>query len=806
MKAGEEVGNLLTPALSSTSMWRRGRTGGKFPLISQPCSKTCFMKSALAQLCFRQQISFIAALGAFYISGPLQAAEITPAAVLKAMEQVADWQLANPSKHGPTDWTCAAGDAGFMALAGISGNAKYRDAMLAAGETNQWQPGARLYDADDHCIGQTYAELYMLFREPRMIKPLRERFDAILAKPTEVTNLAYVNPTARARENWSWCDALFMGPPVWMRLYAATDDERYMAFAVTNWWRTADYLYDKEEHLFFRDSTYFQRKEANGKRVFWSRGNGWVMAGLVRVLQYLPMNHPDRARFEQMFKEMAEKVLTCQQSDGLWRASLLDPASYTQKETSGSGFYTYALAWGVNQGLLDKAGFQPAVEKAWTALNSCVDADGKLTHVQPIGADPKAFAETSTDIFGVGAYLLAGSEVYRMAVLEREGGVVVKVTNPSAFRRDCETVELELAKINSQFGMVMNNAEVMDGFSSRILDTQIYASEPGKERDKLVFQVDLAPGETRQYFVTGAKEVSTPQPLIKTFARYVPERYDDFAWESDRIAHRTYGLALIPAEGTISSGPDVWIKRQRNLIIDKMYKSKQYHVDNGNEMDDYRVGNSRGCGGTGIWDGKKLYVSSNYRNWKLITTGPVRSEFELTYDPWVADAAGRKVAMTERISIDANSWFSRMQTTFTSDNALALTVAVGLAERPGHEKATYDLQAGWVAYWQPVDAPKGTMGVGLLLKPGTVIAFTNDNPNLPESAFTPLTKPSVEGAPPIRNMLAITRAEVGKPLDYYFGACWDRSGDFTNAAGWETYIKYLAACRAQPLVVTVAGK
>jgi len=776
------------------------------------------MKSVLAHLCFRDGIIFLAALGGFCIGGPLQAAEITPAAVLKAMEQVADWQLANPSKHGPTDWTCAAGDAGLMALAGISGNAKYRDAMLAVGETNQWQPGARLYDADDHCIGQTYAELYLLYREPRMIKPLRERFDAILAKPTEVTNMAYVNPTARARENWSWCDALFMGPTVWMRLYAATDDERYMTFAVANWWRTADYLYDKEEHLFFRDSTYFQRKEANGKKVFWSRGNGWVMAGLVRVLQYLPMNHPDRRRFEQMFKEMAAKILTCQQSDGLWRASLLDPASYTQKETSGSGFYTYALAWGVNQGLLDKAGFQPAVEKAWTALNSCVEADGKLTHVQPVGADPKTFAETSTDIFGVGAYLLAGSEVYRMAALETPAVMMYKVnvTNPSVFRRDCETVE-----INDPGGMSIlprtvrppdlrpYKFGVMEGFSSRILASQLYTSLSGSEyHDKLVFQVDLAPGETRQYYVMGAQNLpATPQPLIKTFARYVPERYDDFAWESDRIAHRIYGQALIKAEGTVTSGPDVWIKRKRDLIIDKMYKAKKYHEDNGDEMDDYRVGNGgSGCGGSCIWDGQKRYISSNYRSWKLITTGPVRSEFELTYDPWEADAAGRKVAMTERISIDANSWFSRMQTTFTSDDPSPLTVAVGLCERPGHEKATYDLQAGWVAYWQPVDAPKGTIGVAIMLKPGTISAFTNDNPNLPASAFEPLTEPSVEGAPPIRNMLAVTRAEVGKPLDYYFGACWDRSGDFTNAAGWETYIKHLAACRAQPLVVTVAGK
>ena len=155
---------------------------------------------------------------------------------------------------------------------------------------------------------------------------------------------------------------------------------------MTNWWRTTDYLYDKDEHLFFRDSTYFNKTEANGKKVFWGRGNGWVMGGLVRVLQYLPMNHPDRPRFEQLFKDMAAKILTCQQPDGLWRASLLDPDSYPLKETSGSGFFTYALAWGVNQGLLDRAKFEPAVRKAWAALVGCVDADGKLTHVQPVGS------------------------------------------------------------------------------------------------------------------------------------------------------------------------------------------------------------------------------------------------------------------------------------------------------------------------------------------------------------------------------------------------------------------------------------
>ena len=151
--------------------------------------------------------------------------------------------------------------------------------MLAMGETNKWQLRSRAnYHADDHCHRADLRELYLLYREPKMIAPLRERFDSILAEPPKVASLAFNQPKGMGAENWSWCDALFMGPPTWMRLYAATGDEKYMNFAVTNWWRTTDYLYDKDEHLFFRDSTYFKKTEANGKKVFWGRGNGWVMA------------------------------------------------------------------------------------------------------------------------------------------------------------------------------------------------------------------------------------------------------------------------------------------------------------------------------------------------------------------------------------------------------------------------------------------------------------------------------------------------------------------------------------------------
>jgi rhamnogalacturonyl hydrolase YesR len=729
--------------------------------------------------------------------------EISPKAVLAVMEHVADWQLAHPSAHKTTDWTQGAGDAGFMALAGISGDAKYRDAMLAMGETNEWKLGPRQYHADDQCVGQTYAELYLLYREPKMIAPMRERFDEILAHPSTAESLDFTLPKHKSQELWSWCDSLFMAPPAWVRLTTATGDDRYLNFAVKEWWRTTDYLYDKDEHLYFRDSTYFNKREANGKKVFWGRGNGWVMGGLVRVLQYLPMNHPDRPRFEQLFKDMSAKILTCQQPDGLWSASLLDPESYPLKETSGSGFYTYALTWGVNQGLLDREQFEPAVRKAWAALVSCVDADGKLTHVQPIGADPKKFAEDSTEVYGVGAFLLAGSEVYRMATLEmavfeRTEPVYVKVFNPANFYRESETVAVNLE----------GKLTVMDGSSSRILDSQFYSAQP--YQSKLLFQVDLAPGETRTFYILDASALAAvPPPIVKTMARHVPERYDDFAWESDRIAHRTYGQALIKAEHTISSGPDVWIKRDRGLIVDTMYATKHYHEDNGAFMDDYRVGSSRGDGGLGIWDGKKLHNSSNYRNWKLITTGPIRSEFELTFDAWDA-GNGRMVSETKRYSIDAGSWMTKAESTFSSEDKSPLTIGVGFAERAcstnREEFITHDLTEGWMTYWQPEDQPKGVTAVAVVLPKGAVKEFTNDNPAMPDSVkHANVPQPTHEGYPAIRNQLAITQVEAGKPFTYYFGASWDRSGDFTNHVQWEDYVKRFAESRDQPLQVTVGN-
>ncbi len=346
--------------------------------------------------------------------GP-RAAGLSPATVLASMEKVADWQLSHASPslqhYQENSWTYGAFYTGVMALDGIAGSPKYHDAMVAVGKKFDWQTGRKQYFADDYCVGQMYLELYMKDHDPAMLGPIKAKLDYILAHPS--TDSLDYNKKGKEDRFW-WCDALFMGPPTWARLYKATGDKKYLDFMDKEWWATSDFLYDKDEHLYFRDSRYFTQKEANGAKIFWSRGNGWVLGGLARVLEVMPADYPSRARYETQFKEMATKIASIQQPDGLWHASLLDPKSYPLKETSGSGFYVFGLAWGINHGLLDRAKYEPVVMKGWTALEDCVTPEGKLGFVQQVGADPKSFKPEDFEVYGAGAFLLAGREMYAL--------------------------------------------------------------------------------------------------------------------------------------------------------------------------------------------------------------------------------------------------------------------------------------------------------------------------------------------------------------------------------------------------------
>ncbi len=431
--------------------------------------------------------------------------------VLASMRKTADWQLANPGKDSPLHWTQAALYTGMMALGDIAADVKYRAAMAAVGRGNSWKPGERPYHADDHCVGQMYCEMYALERDPDMIAPLRERFDFILTHPSTagVELITKTEGIPAGAMRWWWCDALFMGPPAWTKLYAITGETKYLDFMIREWRATSGFLYDRDEHLYFRDQTYFQKKEANGTKVFWSRGNGWVLAGLVRVLQVLPSDHPSRLFFEGQLREMAEAALKSQQPDGLWRPSLLDPVSYPIPESSGSGFFCYAFAWGVNEGLLPRDRFQPAALKAWSALLDLVEPDGRLTHVQPVGSDPRKFDPSLSHTYGVGSFLLAGSEVYRMALLAELPHVRLRIRNTSDSFRPQEGIEIDWATLRKKLpGATEETVAVMDGLAARWLPTQTSGT-----KSRLLLQADFLPRQSRIFAVfVGVPRASLPSP------------------------------------------------------------------------------------------------------------------------------------------------------------------------------------------------------------------------------------------------------------------------------------------------------
>jgi len=334
--------------------------------------------------------------------------------VLAAMQRVADWQLAHmpdPAQRHPRGWETAPFYIALLALDRIASDRRYQEAMVRLGDANLWQPHRLPYHADDQCVIQAYLDTYRIRRDPKMLAPAKQRLDYVLAHPSSVA-MDWDPPACQ--ERWTWCDALFMAPTSWLEMWDATGDRAYLDFMNREWWATTERLFNPATGLFFRDESFLDLREPNGRPVHWSRGNGWVFAGLARVLQLFPGDHPDYPRYRNLYLAMAKAVLAAQQSDGLWRPGLLDAAAHPERETSGSAFYAFGLAWGVNHALLDRNRVAPAVRRAWNALTHCVTPDGKLEHVQPIGAGPHGFDPGTTEPFAVGAFLLAGSEVYRL--------------------------------------------------------------------------------------------------------------------------------------------------------------------------------------------------------------------------------------------------------------------------------------------------------------------------------------------------------------------------------------------------------
>jgi unsaturated rhamnogalacturonyl hydrolase len=328
------------------------------------------------------------------------AGKVLDPTVLAIMRKVADWQLMQGGT-GAIDWIHGAMWTGIFATYQVTQDVKYRDAANAWGQSNRFGLGGGVTtNADNQCAAQTYFDLYLLdpiAANMAMYTGAKPSFDAMVTS---------------GNTGWTWADSLFMSPPAVARLGVIANDPKYVQLLHTNWWKAYAAMFSTTDGLMYRDPPGGGPAAGNG--IYWARGNGWVIAGTARVLEYLPASDARRPEYVKMLTTMAAALKPWQGMDGLWRSDITHPAKFPNPETSGTGFMTFAMAWGINNAILDRATYLPVVKAGWQGLVTNVDAAGRLGYVQGVGAAPGAAAPTSNAPYGVGAFLLAGSEVAKL--------------------------------------------------------------------------------------------------------------------------------------------------------------------------------------------------------------------------------------------------------------------------------------------------------------------------------------------------------------------------------------------------------
>jgi rhamnogalacturonyl hydrolase YesR len=323
--------------------------------------------------------------------------------------QVNAQPLRFPNQH----WVRGAYYAGLMAMYESTSDRAYLDDCIKWGKQVSWrikEQGGGPYDSGAYPLicGQIWHGCYQAEKNDLMMQPtLAFLEDPKFENPVSAPGKWYLENTGHR-----FVDGLFTAPPLLAMLYQMTGDEKYVDWMDACFWDVHKEIFDHDAGLFYRDARSKPRKTKNGKKVFWSRGNGWAFGGLTRILDHLPERHASYARYKALYIQMAESLAKRQQADGFWRSNLDDPEQYSMKESSGTGFFCYGITWGINHGILNRDRFLPVARKAWTALASVVNEDGKVGWSQPAGGGPGKVAETDTSKFGTGIFLLAASEIH----------------------------------------------------------------------------------------------------------------------------------------------------------------------------------------------------------------------------------------------------------------------------------------------------------------------------------------------------------------------------------------------------------
>lgn len=644
-----------------------------------------------------------------------------------------------------SNWVAATFYVGASRLARVSDDTRtLRFLSAVADHYNYSVRGARsgktMLNADDIAIGDLYEELYARRGQEGVLMPLRQRLD------WQVPYLARAEDTPALV--WWWADALYMAPPVFARMTAITGDPKYLTAADKEWRRTAARLWVEDEKLFLRDERFKDdnHRDADGDRIYWSRANGWVMGGLVRWLESVPVDFAGRAFYVDLFQKMAGRIAGLQQEDGLWRASLLDPEAYPEAETSGSVFYVYALAWGINHGLLDRDTYLPHVLKGWAGLNRHVLANGLVGAAQKTGDQPVSTDPEDVGLYASGTYILAGLEVASLNDPVRS----LPLAEPT---RDTAEVIAATTPVPPAPVTVVGAEEIRRRDAEMRATSALSYDPSALNRPSTIEPLEPPPEDQRR---------------PRAVARFAPDRLDDLLWENDRVAHRIYGPTLEAREAPSGSGIDVWAKRVRYPFMDRQLKFPNYHVDRGEGLDYYDVGRGRGAGGLGIWYDNKLWTSRNFSTYQIEKTGGDEARFSVTYRPWPVDVV-RTVSETREFSLPLGSNFTRMTSTLTSNSDAPLIVAIGISKRSndnGRGFVTRDAAHGRLMFWEPENPEHGSLGIALAVDPATVEGFTED----------------------ADNYLILVRVTPGQPFTYYMGSAWDRGLDFATRSAWEDFV------------------
>jgi hypothetical protein len=359
--------------------------------------------------------------------------------------------------------------------------------------------------------------------------------------------------------------------------------------------------------------------------------------------------------------------------------------------------------------------------------------------------------------------------------------LTVKAVSKLAIARPSQTIELTAKDLAPLGEKDLNKIHVRDSSGKELLSQAVDTDyDELRKPDIVIFQADFKPNETRTFVVSAGKKHEYTKDDFKAYGRFVRERFDDFAWENDLIAHRTYGKALITWKGEplTSSAIDIWSKRTSKLVINDWYMVDNYHADAGEGMDDYSAGATRGCGGSGIWANNQLYVPSNFVDSRVLTNGPIRVMFELVYEPF--DVNGTKVSEVLRISLDAGSQLDHFQSFYNQSGNAPLTVAIGL-KKVKDEQQELNSAHGWLAIWEPMEKNQGMQGVAAVFDPQQFDKQSEDK----------------------QNNLIVLKAGTAKPVSYWAGFTWDRAGKITSADAWKKYVDEFANGLRSPIDISV---